>query len=78
MVENLPVMQETWVQFLGQEDSLEKYCCLENPMERGAWQATVHRVTNSQTRPKRLSLHPVILISVLYIHSPISFVLILP
>ena len=49
MVENLPVMQETWVQFLGQEDSLEKYCCLENPMERGAWQATVHRVTKSDT-----------------------------
>ena len=22
-------------------------CCLENPMDRGAWQATVHRVTNS-------------------------------
>ena len=24
MVKNLPVMQETWVQFLGQEDPLEK------------------------------------------------------
>ena len=24
MVENLPAMQETWVQFLGQEDLLEK------------------------------------------------------
>ena len=24
--------------------------CLENPMNRGAWQATVHRVTKSQTR----------------------------
>ena len=23
MVKNLPTMQETWVQFLGQEDSLE-------------------------------------------------------
>ena len=21
------------------------YACLENPMDRGAWQATVHRVT---------------------------------
>ena len=30
---------------------------LENPMERGAWQATVHRVTNSQTRLRRLSTH---------------------
>ena len=24
--------------------------CLENPMDRGAWQATVHGVTKSQTR----------------------------
>ena len=26
-----------------------QYSCLENPMDRGAWQATVHRVTKSQT-----------------------------
>ena len=24
-----------------------QYCCLENPRDRGAWQATVHRVTKS-------------------------------
>ena len=24
-----------------------QYFCLENPMERGVWRATVHRVTNS-------------------------------
>ena len=23
-------------------------CCLENPMDRGAWQATVHGVAKSQ------------------------------
>ena len=27
-----------------------QYSCLENPMDRGAWQATVHRVTQSWTR----------------------------
>ena len=27
-----------------------QYSCLENPMDRGAWQATVHRVAKSQTR----------------------------
>ena len=27
-----------------------QYSCLENPMDRGAWQPTVHRVTKSQTR----------------------------
>ena len=35
------------------------YSCLENPMDRGAWQATVHRVAQSQTRLKRLSTHGV-------------------
>ena len=27
-----------------------QYSCLENPMDRGAWQATVHGVTKSQTQ----------------------------
>ena len=27
-----------------------QYSCLENPMERGAWRAVVHRVTQSRTR----------------------------
>ena len=26
-----------------------QYSCLEKPMDRGAWQAAVHRVTKSQT-----------------------------
>ena len=26
-----------------------QYFCLENPMDRGAWQAAVHGVTKSQT-----------------------------
>ena len=25
-----------------------QYSCLENPMDRGAWQATVHEVSKSQ------------------------------
>ena len=43
----------------GQEDPLEQgmamqlqYSCLENPMDRGAWQVTVCWVTESQTRLK--------------------------
>ena len=31
------------------------YSCLENPMDRGAWWATVHRVAQSRTRLRRLS-----------------------
>ena len=29
--------------------------CLENPMDRGAWQAVVHGAAKSQTRLKQLS-----------------------
>ena len=35
--------------------------CLENPMDREAWQATVHGVTQSQKQLKRLSIHMPIL-----------------
>ena len=34
-----------------------QYSCLENPMDRGAWQATVPGVAKSQTRLKWLSSH---------------------
>ena len=34
-----------------------RYSCLENPMDRGAWQAMVHRVAKSWTRLRRLSMH---------------------
>ena len=46
---------EAWVQSLGREDPLEEelttlqYSCLENPVDRGAWQAAVHGVTKSQS-----------------------------
>ena len=50
-------MQETWVRSLGGEDSPGErngnplqYSHLRNPMETGAWQATVLRVTKSCTR----------------------------
>ena len=38
----------------GHGDPLQN-SCLENPMDRGAWWATVHRVTKSWIRLKRLS-----------------------
>ena len=34
-----------------------QYSCLENPVDRGAWWAPVHKVTQSQTRLKQLSTH---------------------
>ena len=34
-----------------------QYSRLENPMDRGAWRATVRKVAKSQTRLKQLSTH---------------------
>ena len=55
-VKNLPAVPETWVGTLGRKDTLEKgmvgyppHSCLENSMDRGAWQAIVHGVTKSCT-----------------------------
>ena len=36
-----------------------QYSCLGSPMDRGAWWATVHGITKSQTRLKRLSTHSI-------------------
>ena len=33
------------------------YSCLENPMDRGTWQATIHRITKSWLQLKQLSTH---------------------
>ena len=57
MVKNLPAMLEAWVRSLGWEDPLEKVMATYSsilawriPTDRGAWQATIHRVTKSQTQ----------------------------
>ena len=34
-----------------------QHSCLENPMDRGAWQAIVHRVAESPAQPKWLNAH---------------------
>ena len=41
----------------GGYDNPLQYSCLENHMDRGAWQATVYRVAKSQTSLKQLSMH---------------------
>ena len=41
----------------GGHGNLLHYSCLENPMDREAWWATVHKVTKSQTWLKWLSTH---------------------
>ena len=61
MEKNLPAMQEMWetrVQSLGWEKSPGEgnsnplqYSCLGNFTDRGAYQATVHGIAKSQTRP---------------------------
>ena len=39
----------------GRHDNTLQYPCLENPVDRGAWRATVHRVTQSGSRLKQPS-----------------------
>ena len=41
----------------GGHDNPLQYSCLESPMDRGAWQATVHRAAKSWAQLKRLSVH---------------------
>ena len=65
-VANLPVMQIR-VRCLGQEDPLYLgnplwYSCLGNLMDRGAWQAAVHR-----KRPKQLSTHAQYLVHIIFL-----------
>ena len=47
-----------------------QYFCLENPMGRGAWRATVHRVAKSQMWLKRLSSTHIYNIYPLYLRFP--------
>ena len=56
MVKNLPVVWKTWVQSLGWEGPLEESIATHSsilswrvPMDRGAWQATVHGFAKSWT-----------------------------
>ena len=39
----------------GHENPLQ-YSCLENPMDRGVWWATVHSAAKTQTKLKQLSI----------------------
>ena len=55
LVKNLPAMEETDAGLIpgsgrspeGENGNPLHYSCLENPMDRGVWQATVPGVTNS-------------------------------
>ena len=56
MVKNLPAMWETWIWSLGWKNALEEGVAIHSsilawriPMDRGAWWATVHEVTELDT-----------------------------
>ena len=56
LVKNLPAMWETWRRSPGEGNvNPLQYSCLENPMDRGAWWATVHR--SQRVRHNRVNTH---------------------
>ena len=64
IIKSLPAIRQTRVPSLGREDSPGEgngnplhYSGLENPMDGGAWQATVHGVTRNQTQLSSFHIH---------------------
>ena len=66
MVGNPPAKQETqvqsWVRKIPGEGNGNplQYSCLGNPMDRGAWLATVHLVTKELDMTERLSVSKIV------------------
>ena len=56
----------------GNGNSLQ-YSCLENPMDRGAWQATVHGVTKSWTQLRDFTSYSYSSIFYINIHSQLPY-----
>ena len=57
LVNNLSVVQKTWFRSLGREDPPGEgndyplqYSCLENSVDKGAWQTKVYGVSKGQTQ----------------------------
>jgi len=63
MVNNPPAMQETWVQSLGWEDTLEKRTATHSnilawkTMDRGAWQANLAHGVSQLDTTEQISLY---------------------
>ena len=53
----------------GRHNNPLQYSCLENPMDRGAWQAVVHGITQSWTRLKQFSTHTLEIYIYIYIYT---------
>ena len=46
-----------WENVLGEEMATHSSLLIRNPMDRGAWQATLHTVAKSWTQWKQLSMY---------------------
>ena len=64
MIENLPAIRNDQGSIPGSQRSPGEgngnpiqYSCLENPMDRRGWQATVNGITESRTQLKQLLAH---------------------
>ena len=64
IVKYLPVMQETWVQYLNWGDPLEEgmathsnICAWRTPLDKGSWSTVVHRGCKESGTTERLNTH---------------------
>ena len=51
-----------------------QYSCLENPTDKGAWQATVHRVSKSWIWLKLLSMHAQCILTSNILHDSLIYI----
>ena len=75
MVKDLPVMQVpgSGRSLEGGDDNPLQYSCMENPMGRGSWQATVHGVAKSWTQLSNFHFTSNI-VTICHIHSCYSII----
>ena len=58
----------------GGNGNLLQYSCLENPMDRGAWQAIVHGITKSQMQLSMHTYHYAVFTYMLYLYTYAIFI----
>ena len=54
---DMDLFYNVYLALRGEHGNPLQHYCLDDPTDKGAWQATVHRVTKSRIQLKQLSVH---------------------